>query len=173
MISTCCLGAHALLWCVKVVRCLIIGTICEFVSLTPRNTSKAPTTSTTSECEKHVVLPIAPLPLRPGTPNLPRPTSGRARGLRPCRRWVEMWFWSAPGPFRYNLDFTPIHRGNKKVPACVRCWNILGKGGNSSNAPIVCLTCGKGLCRRHWMEFPPHKAYYEANGIKWEDVGDA
>ena len=76
-------------------------------------------------------------------------------------------------PFRYNLDFTPIHRGNKKVPACVHCWNILGKGGNSSNAPIVCLTCGKGLCRKHWMEFPPHKAYYEANGIKWKDVCDA
>ena len=113
--------------------------------LTPRNyTSKAPTTSTTLEREKHVMLPIAPLPLRPGTPGLPSPTSGRARGLRPCRRCVEMWFWSAPGPFRYNLDFTPIHRGNKKGPACVRCWNILGKGGNSSNAPIVCLKCGKG-----------------------------
>ena len=68
---------------------------------------------------------------------------------------------------------SPQWRGNKKVPACVRCWNILGKGGNSSNAPIVCLTCGKGLFRKHWMEFPPHKAYYEANGIKWKDGCDA
>ena len=154
--------------------CLIIGTVCEFVSGTPRNTSKAPTTSTTSECENTSCYPshrclsllerrISHLPRR-----VEQEGSDLVEGGWKCGFGVHR-----PGPFRYNLDFTPIHRGNKKGPACVHCWNILGKGGNSSNAPIVCLTCGKGLCRKHWMEFPPHKAYYEANGIKWKDVCDA
>ena len=69
---------------------------------------------------------------------------------------------TVPVPVDFHLH--PKYFGNVKGPWCVHCYNIKGKRF-PTNAPIVCLTCGKGLCRKHWMESPPHRAYYEANGI--------
>ena len=55
---------------------------------------------------------------------------------------------------------------NKKSPMCKHCWNVLAKSEGSSNSPVVCLGCDQPLCRRHWMQFPPHAAFYKTHGIK-------
>jgi len=60
----------------------------------------------------------------------------------------------------------PKYVTNKKSPMCKHCWNVLAKSEGSSNSPVVCLGCDVSLCRRHWMQFPPHAAFYKTHDIK-------
>ena len=60
----------------------------------------------------------------------------------------------------------PKYVTNKKSPMCKHCWNVLAKSEGSSNSPVVCLGCDVSLCRRYWMQFPPHAAFYKTHDIK-------
>jgi hypothetical protein len=80
---------------------------CSAPPQTPRNTSQAPNTSTTPECEKHIMLPIANLP------------GARVKHRAPCSVCKKRGTGIAPKVARYCVACSDIPNG-KLVCICSR-----------------------------------------------------
>ena len=66
-------------------------------------------------------------------------------------------------PVPVELSLHPKYAHCKKGPVCKHCFIVYGHKNNGSNSPVVCLGCDQPLCRKHWMQFPPHAAFFKAH----------
>ena len=73
-----------------------------------------------------------------------------------------------PVPVEFVLH--PKYAHCKKGPVCKHCFIVDGHKNNGSNSPVVCLGCDQPLCRKHWMQFPPHAAFFKAHNIEVANV---
>jgi hypothetical protein len=93
-------------------------------------------------------------------------TSSRKRLVQTVWDDIEVRLPICEMPVPVDFKSHPMYAHRVKGPMCKHCWNVLAKSEGSSNSPGVCLGCDQPLCRRHWMRFPPHAAFYKKHGIE-------